>query len=223
MKDRAAVLLRPVPRPSIPTARRASNPLSGQQAPHKSRFALLLFVIGMMESPPSFPSRLAHQAQASRRALPRADAQAGLRTRLALESAVTPPLAPENLPPTAPPLPGPRIRPPRLHRPPVGGPPRLRTGVIAGVVLAPAWPRVPARSRAERCRPRLAGQASSERMASAHSSLADSVLTSATGSPIMQTNVSLIDWAPPRAAFQIAANGEITARRLPCRLPPPSG
>ena len=49
-------------------------------------------------------------------------------------------------------------------------------------------------------------------MASAHSSLADSVLTSATGSPIMQTNVSLIGMSTTQEpAFQIAADGEITS------------
>ena len=90
----------------------------------------------------------------------------------------------------------------------------MRTGVITGVVLpgmAPRTGQVTNRNDAPPP-PSPVRRSFKERMASAHSSLADSVLTSATGSPIMQTNVSLIGLSTTQEpAFQIAADGEITS------------
>ena len=169
----------------------------------------------MMESPhPPFPSRLARR-RAERAARAAAADAAEQDAPLALESAVTPPPEPENLPPTAPPLPEPADPTPRLLPPPAGQrATTMRTGVITGVVLpgmAPRTGQVTNRNDAPPP-PSPVRRSFKERMASAHSSLADSVLTSATGSPIMQTNVSLIGLSTTQEpAFQIAADGEITS------------
>ena len=157
-----------------------------------------------MESPhPPFPSRLARR---------RAERAARAAAADAVEQDAPPVPESAGLPPTAPP--------PLEHADSTPLPPpadqqatTIRTGVITGVVLPGMAPRGQVTNRNDAPPPPSPVRRSfKERMASAHSSLADSVLTSATGSPIMQTNVSLIGLSTTQEpAFQIAADGEITS------------
>lgn len=171
----------------------------------------------MMESPhPPFPSRLARR-RAERAARAAAADAAEQDAPLALESAdlpsvVPPPPEPAGSTPLPPPEPADPT--PTLPPPPAGQQgTTTRTGVITGVVLPGMAPRGQVTNRNDAPPPPSPVRRSfKERMASAHSSLADSVLTSATGSPIMQTNVSLIGLSTTQEpAFQIAADGEITS------------
>ena len=158
----------------------------------------------MMESPhPPFPSRLARR---------RAERAARAAAADAVEQDAPPVPESAGLPPTAPP-PLEHADSPPLPPPADQQATTIRTGVITGVVLPGMAPRGQVTNRNDAPPPPSPVRRSfKERMASAHSSLADSVLTSATGSPIMQTNVSLIGLnTTQEPAFQIAADGEITS------------
>ena len=89
----------------------------------------------------------------------------------------------------------------------------VRTGVITGVALPGMTPRadqVTNRDEATQASP--VRRSLKERMASAHHSFADPMLTAATtGNPLTQTNVSLGGMTTTDTAFQVAADGEITS------------
>lgn len=89
----------------------------------------------------------------------------------------------------------------------------VRTGVITGVALPGMTPRadqVTNRDEAPQASP--VRRSLKERMASAHHSFADPMLTAATtGNPLTQTNVSLGGMTTTDTAFQVAADGEITS------------
>ena len=89
----------------------------------------------------------------------------------------------------------------------------VRTGVITGVALPGMTPRadqVTNRDEAPQASP--VRRSLKERMASAHHSFADPMLTAATtGNPLTQTNVSLGGMTTTDPAFQVAADGEITS------------
>ena len=93
--------------------------------------------------------------------------------------------------------------------PPVA-PSQTRTGVIQGVALPGMTPREQVTNRDEAPQASPVRRSLKERMASAPHSFADPTPVSATDNPLTQTNVGLTTMTSTDAAFQIAADGEVT-------------
>ena len=103
-----------------------------------------------------------------------------------------------------------------VHEAGVGIPPvapsQTRTGVIQGVALPGMTPRaeqVTNRDEAPQASP--VRRSLKERMAATPHSFADPRPMSATDNPLTQTNVGLATMTSTDAAFQIAADGEVTS------------
>ena len=94
--------------------------------------------------------------------------------------------------------------------PPVA-PSQTRTGVIQGVALPGMTPREQVTNRDEAPQASPVRRSLKERMASAPHSFADPTPVSATDNPLTQTNVGLTTMTSTDAAFQIAADGEVTS------------
>ena len=94
--------------------------------------------------------------------------------------------------------------------PPVA-PSQTRTGVIQGVALPGMTPREQVTNRDEAPQAAPVRRSLKERMASAPHSFADPTPMSATDNPLTQTNVGLTTMTSTDAAFQIAADGEVTS------------
>ena len=94
--------------------------------------------------------------------------------------------------------------------PPVA-PSQTRTGVIQGVALPGMTPREQVTNRDEAPQASPVRRSLKERMAQAPHSFADPTPMSAADNPLTQTNVGLTTMTSTDAAFQIAADGEVTS------------
>ena len=94
--------------------------------------------------------------------------------------------------------------------PPVAPSP-TRTGVIQGVALPGMTPREQVTNRDEAPQASPVRRSLKERMAAAPHSFADPTPMSVTDNPLTQTNVGLTTMTSTDAAFQIAADGEVTS------------
>ena len=86
-----------------------------------------------------------------------------------------------------------------------------RTGVIPGVALPGMTPRPDQITNRDEDGASPVRRSLKDRMASVHHSFAAPTHTTATGSPLTQTNVSLGGTVLTDAAFQVAADGEVTS------------